>query len=461
MPTRILLLDFTGDGRLCAELRTMLAPSFELLTEPVTVPPTPSGMDELSARVSALKPNLIFVALSGALLRHPGEVLGAFTREAVPAPCVVVVEEGGPDETFELLRHGASDFVIAPLREAEVLPRVWRLLEQTRRAEALPRALAEKFGLRNIIGESPAFMAELRKVPLVAKCDACVLISGETGTGKEVYARAIHYLSPREHKPFIPVNCGAIPLELIENELFGHERGAFTGAGVSRHGLLREAEGGTLFLDEIDCLPPLAQVKLLRFIQEKEYRPLGSTKTCCADVRIIGAANINFEEAVLAGKLRKDLYYRLSVIKLALPPLRERREDIPLLARHFLHKYSAEFDKPVPAIPAESMAALMLYDWPGNVRELEHVIECAVVLSEHGGTLSFDIRPPGQKEETHLETFQQAKNKTITQFEREYIQKLLLAHSGNITHAAHTARKNRRAFWELIRKHRIDVSLYK
>ncbi|HEU4595302.1 MAG TPA: sigma-54 dependent transcriptional regulator [Pyrinomonadaceae bacterium] len=461
MSAKILLLDFTADGQPCAELRAILAPSFELLTETVAAAPTPSIMDELAARVSALKPDVIFVALAGELLRHPGEIFGAFTREAAPAPCIVVSEEGGPGETFELLQHGAVDFVTAPLREADVLPRVWRLLKQTRRAEALPRALGEKLGLRNIIGESPTFLAETRKIPLVAKCDACVLIYGETGTGKEVYARAIHYLSPREHKPFIPVNCGAIPLELVENELFGHERGAFTGAGMTRPGLLREAEGGTLFLDEIDCLPPLAQVKLLRFIQEKEYRPLGSTKTCRADVRIIGAANVNFEEAVRTGKLRKDLYYRLSVIKLALPPLRERREDIPLLARHFLKKYSAEFGKPLPVIPHESLAALISYDWPGNVRELEHVIECAFVFSEQSATLSFDIHPPGQNAEARPETFQQAKNKTITQFEREYIQKLLLAHGGNITRAAHTARKNRRAFWELIRKHRIDVSLFK
>jgi DNA-binding NtrC family response regulator len=461
MPTKILLLDFTGNGRLCAELRTILSPSFESLTEAVTAPPAPSDMDELAARVSALTPDIIFVALSGELLRRLGEDFKAFTREAAPAPCIVVLEEGGPGETFELLQHGAVDFVIAPLREADVLPRVWRLLEHARRAEALPRALDERLGLRNIIGQSPAFLSETKKIPLVAKCEACVLISGETGTGKEVYARAVHYLSPREHKPFIPVNCGAIPLELIENELFGHERGAFTGANVTRMGLLREAEGGTLFLDEIDCLPPLAQVKLLRFIQEKEYRPLGSTKTCHADVRIIGAANVNFEEAVGTGRLRKDLYYRLSVIKLALPPLRQRREDIPLLARHFLKKYSAELGKPVPTISAEAMATLMLYDWPGNVRELEHVIECALVLYEHGTTLSFDIQPLGQSEDARAETFQQAKNKTITQFEREYIQKLLLAHGGNITRAAQAARKHRRAFWELIRKHNIDVSLYK
>jgi len=458
---KILLLDLGLNERLCAGLRAILEPSFELLSEGVAADAPSPPADELSARVASLRPDVIFVLLSEEMLRRSGEVLRPLAPLIARTPCIVAVEKGGPDETFELLRSGAADFITAPLKEVEVLPRVWRLLEQTRRAEVLPRGLKQRLGLQNIIGQSPAFLAEIGKVPLVARCDACVLISGETGTGKEVYARAVHYLSPREHKPFIPVNCGAIPLELIENELFGHERGAFTGASAAQPGLLREAEGGTLFLDEIDCLPLLAQIKLLRLIQEKEYRPLGSPKTVHADVRVIGASNVDFEQAVTAGKLRKDLYYRLNVIRLLLPPLRERREDILLLARHFLKKYSAEFNRPVPEIPAASIEALLAYDWPGNVRELENVIERAVILSDGGSALSLNVNLPGAPSEARAETFQQAKNKTVSQFERDYIQKLLLAHGGNITAAARAARKNRRAFWELIRKHRIDVSRYK
>jgi two-component system response regulator GlrR len=180
----------------------------------------------------------------------------------------------------------------------------------------------------------------------VAQTDAKVLISGETGTGKEICARTIHYLSPRARKPFVPVNCGAIPMDLVENELFGHVRGAFTGASTTRPGLIHEAEGGTLFLDEVDSLPPIAQVKLLRFLQEGQYRPLGSTTTLGADVRVIAASNADLEAALQSGKLRQDLYYRLNTIALTLPPLRERLEDITILARHFLAKYATEFKRP-------------------------------------------------------------------------------------------------------------------
>jgi len=295
----------------------------------------------------------------------------------------------------------------------------------------------------------------------VAKCGASVLISGETGTGKELYARAIHYLSPRSSKPLIPVNCGAMPSELIEDELFGHERGAFTGATSSVGGLLQEAEGGTVFLDEIDCLPLPAQSKLLRFLQEKEYRPLGSTKVRKADVRVIAASNADFDEAIATEKIRRDLYYRLNVIRLVLPPLRERRDDIALLIQHFLEKYANEFGKKTPEISAELIEMLTLQDWPGNVRELEHTIERAVVLCQNGTISAEDISLPRAALIDPPETFQSAKAVVIEQFEKAYIQKLLLAYHGNITQAARAARKNRRAFWELIRKHRIEARTFK
>jgi DNA-binding NtrC family response regulator len=287
------------------------------------------------------------------------------------------------------------------------------------------------------------------------------LISGETGTGKELCARAIHYLSPRAQKPFVPVNCGAIPADLVENELFGHERGAYTGASTSELGLIEEANEGTLLLDEIDCLPPLAQVKLLRFLQEKEYRPLGSRKSYKADVRIIAASNADLEEATSAGKLRRDLYYRLDAIRLRLPALRERREDILLLARHFLYAYTAEFDKGLMDFSPEAAQMLMLYDWPGNVRELEHVIERAVLLSESKLIQADDVTVPRPDAPPDLDSFRVEKNRMIEQFEKSYIQKLLLTCQGNITKAARVARKNRRAFWELVRKYRIDARSFK
>src|SRR5689334_18609974 len=208
------------------------------------------------------------------------------------------------------------------------------------------QALTEKLGLQQLIGQSEVFVAETSKIPLIARSDISVLIAGETGTGKEMVGRAIHYLSSRAGKPFVPINCGAIPVELMENELFGHDRGAFTGASGSRNGLIQEAEQGTLFFDEVNCLPLQAQVKLLRFLQSREYRPLGSTKSLTGDVRIIAASNANLEAEVKAGTLRRDLYYRLNVVPLVLPPLRERSSDIIILARHFLAQYSKKLNSP-------------------------------------------------------------------------------------------------------------------
>src|SRR5215813_11685330 len=246
------------------------------------------------------------------------------------------------DSNVKFLNSGAAEFFVSPLKPSDVLPRTWRLTNQSSPSRDLIVNLKSEFGLKQLLGQNSGFRLQVEKIPLIAACDANVLIEGETGTGKELYARAIHYCSPRAARPFVPVNCGAIPVELIENELFGHQRGAFTGATSLQKGLIEEATGGTLFLDEIDCLPALAQVKLLRFLQEKEYRPLGSTKLRRADVRIIAASNVNLEEALASGKLRQDLYYRLNILSLTLAPLRERRDDIPLLARHFARKYTSE-----------------------------------------------------------------------------------------------------------------------
>jgi two-component system response regulator GlrR len=291
----------------------------------------------------------------------------------------------------------------------------------------------------------------------VAHCDASVLIGGETGTGKEMVARAVHYLSLRNGKPFVPVNCGAIPADLVENELFGHEAGAFTGASSSSTGMIRDAEGGVIFLDEIDSLPLASQVKLLRFLQEKEYRPLGSRKTLRADVRVISASNANFEEAIRNGKFRSDLYYRLHVVPLAVPALRERKEDIPLLARHLLAKYSKEYDLPLKSLSNEALRKLILYGWPGNVRELENVIEHALILSEQPCIMANDIDLPSAQQEAVRDSFKTLKAKAIADFETHYIQDVLFASNGNIAQAAKAAKKHRRAFWELIQKHRINV----
>lgn len=329
------------------------------------------------------------------------------------------------------------------------------------RNETVLRELKRKLGLGQLIGESPAFLAAISKIPTMARCDANVLIAGETGTGKEVCARAIHYLSLRSSQPFIAVNCGAIPDELVENELFGHERGAYTDAAVAKTGLIQEAEGGTLLLDEIDCLPLQAQVKLLRFLQEKEYRSLGSTKTKKASVRVIAATNTDLEIAIQQGRLRRDLYYRLNILPLMLPPLRQRQGDIVLLARHFLAKFAEELEKPVQEFSPEALHMLFVYSWPGNVRELEHAVERAVAMTEEMTIGEGDLTLSTPRHESHRETFHQAKARALTQFEQAYIKDLLLAHGGNITKAAQAAGKNRRAFWQTMRKHGIDVQSFK
>lgn len=416
--------------------------------------------ENLSNAPSSSKPQLVILHLSSPNVFPQTVAIFPLVKERFSnVPSLCVSETDSPD-IFKLLEMGLDDFVTSPIRPAEVLLRIKRLLEKNALEDSVTQSIKQNLGLKQIIGESATFLSEIQKIPLLAKSDAIILITGETGTGKELCARAIHYLSPRSRSPFIPINCGAIPVDLIENELFGHEKGAFTGASDTRNGLIAEAEGGTIFLDEIDSLPIGAQVKLLRFLQEKEYRPLGSKKTKKADVRLLAAMNTDPQDAVATGKLRRDLYYRLNVIPLVIPPLRQRREDIAVLAHHFLLKYAVQFNKPITDFSAEAMQLLQLYDWPGNVRELEHHVERVVVLSPHRIIQASDI-VLGTSDAIHQESFHEEKLKMIAVFERTYIERLLLAHSGNISQAARAAQKNRRAFWELIRKYQIDAEHFK
>ena len=464
MKPAILLLDLNPADALCESLRTVLDESFrsDFTLQLRGVPGNDVASIEDSARtVSQLKASIVLVVLPSDLGTKALALLDSLRRYSPDVPVIAVVDASEPVLMLQLLRHGASDFITPPLKPIDVVPRVCRLLEQLRQQGAPVHALKQTLGLKRLVGESPAFVAEISKFPIIARCDASVLILGETGTGKELCARAIHYVSPRAGKPFVPVNCGAIPVELVENELFGHEREAFTGAASSRPGLIHEADGGTLFMDEIDCLPLLAQVKLLRFLQDKEYRPLGSMKMRQADVRVMAATNIDLEEAVRAGKLRPDLYYRLNVIPLVLPPLRERREDIPLLARHFLARYANEFDKSINDFSVTAMQMLLMYEWPGNVRELEHVIERAIVMCEREVIGSEDIQLPRLEPRASEASFQEMKATIIAQFERTYISGLLRAHHGNISKAARAVRKDPRALRQLIRKHKIDVRVFK
>jgi DNA-binding NtrC family response regulator len=464
-PVTIVILDLYSAGGLCGALGEMLqacaGPDLPLQIKAVSGDgwsrQTPA---QNCQAISDLNPSIIFLVSKSPSLVDAAKVTGLLRRELPVVPIIELADTCYPDDMLALVAQGASDFMTPPLQANDVIARLKRLLSQPGHQGIPAYALKEKLGLKRLIGESSAFLSQVSKFPMLARCDARVLILGETGTGKEVCARAIHYLSLRSAKPFIPVNCGAIPVDLVENELFGHEREAFTGASSSRAGLIHEADGGTLFMDEIDCLPLLAQVKLLRFLQEKEYRPLGSTKVHRADVRVIAASNGDLERALNNGKLRRDLYYRLNTVSISLPPLRERQEDIPLLARYFLSKYSHELGKKVAGFSPKAIQSLFAYEWPGNVRELEHVIERAVVMSEHEMIGPEDICLPCSPV-SGTASFQDMKAIVVARFERTYIANLLRAHEGNISRAARAAGKDPRSFRQLIRKHKINVQNFK
>jgi len=458
----VLLLGVDNAARVSSALRRVLEAHFTVqvqvqreIADNGKAVPAPESLEQSIQRVN---PDLVFLVVTDEL-RRSKELLESLQHFKIPV--IVVTEVCDSEAMFELLKGGAGDFIIPPVNASNVLPRAWKLLELNRSRQEATGSFETDSRLKQLIGKNPVFLNQVENIPAIAKCEANVLIVGETGTGKELYARAIHYRSERAGRPFMPVNCGAIPIDLVENELFGHERGAFTSASSLQTGLIAEANGGTLFLDEIDCLPIMGQVKLLRFLQEKEYRPLGSSRMRQANVRIIAASNLDLQEAVGIGKVRQDLFYRLNVISLALPPLRERREDIPLLARHFLDKYTREFNRDAMDFAPEVLNSLMTYSWPGNVRELEHVIERAIVLCD--GPIIHQTNLVISTSQSFIggESLQQAKAKEIARFEKNYIQGLLHACKGNITKAALVARKNRRAFWQLIQKHEINVSRFK
>ena len=459
---RVLVLSVSPPTSNSGSLRNILESDFTVVVAAHVQLSTYTDDDldiELGRIISQHEPRLIFLIASDEQFHECKKVLSSLKRVGEDIPSIVSIESCEPDQAFTLLNYGAADFITSPFETTNVLPRAWRLLNQLQTNQRLTRV--PDYHVAQLIGESAVFLEATKNIPLIASCEANVLVVGETGTGKELYARAIHYDSARAGKPFMPVNCGAIPVELVENELFGHDRGAFTSASNPQVGLIEEANGGTLFLDEIDCLPIFAQVKLLRFLQEKEYRRLGSAKIRRANVRVIAASNVNLLEAVDNGKIRQDLFYRLNILSVTLPPLRDRREDIPLLARSFLTRYARESQKEVTDFSEEVLNLLMVHSWPGNVRELEHVVERAVVLSTGEVIQPSDIHIPSSIAEAHRESLQEAKAKEIARFEKSYIQGVLSICSGNITKAAQVAKKNRRAFWQLIQKHHIDVSRFK
>jgi two-component system response regulator GlrR len=396
----------------------------------------------------------VVMAILDSCPRENWERLFAALRKAFPDRAIVATTT--QPEAFDIsavLELGASDFLLPPLRGVELTARLMRQARVRRRGEAWIQDFKEKIGLRQIIGESPVFLNALEHVPRFARSDATVLISGESGTGKEIFARAIHYLSPRADRPFIPVNCGALPENLVESEIFGHKRGSFTGAAMDQTGLIHEAEGGTLFLDEIDGLSRAAQVKLLRFLQDGEYRAVGSQQIAHADIRVVAATNADCSDLVRAGNFREDLFYRLNVLALTLPALRERRGDILLLAHHILETQAALAEAPLKKLSLGAVNRLLGHSWPGNVRELENILTRAIVLCDREMIELRDLNLPDDGVVEENQSFQTTKSRVMQRFEHDFLATALRASQGNITQAARAVKKNRRAFWELLRKH--------
>ncbi|RKY96660.1 MAG: hypothetical protein DRQ06_00870 [Candidatus Hydrothermota bacterium] len=312
------------------------------------------------------------------------ELLTRIKEEDPRIAVVIMTAYGSLESAVEAMRKGAFDYVMKPFQIEEIKLVIKRAIEERKlREENLElKRRVKQYELKEIVGKNEKFQRVLELAKKVAPTDSTVLIRGESGTGKELIAKAIHNMSPRANNPFIAINMAALPEELLESELFGYTKGAFTGATKNKEGLFKAAEGGTILLDEISEASPRIQVKILRALQEKEITPVGSTKTIKVDVRIIASTNADLEKMVAEGRFREDLYYRLNVVYIHLPPLRERKDDIPLLTNHFLKKYTSLYNLPPKKISDETMKILLEYSWPGNVRELENAIERAVILSE-------------------------------------------------------------------------------
>ena len=441
MSERILIVD--DDEALRESLELMLsAEGYEVVS-------APDGEAALQ-RLEASSFDLVLCDL-----RMPGidgmELLPQIARSAPGLTIIMMSAYGTGDLAIEAMRRGAYDYLAKPFQPAEVLLaiRKARERERLRRANALlERDMSRALGDRPIVAASPAMIEVLEILERAAEYKATVLLTGESGTGKEVLARAIHAQSTRREEAFVAINCGAIPEALLESELFGHAKGAFTGADRARRGLFLEASGGTLFLDEIGELPLALQVKLLRVLQEEEVRPVGESKSRKVDARIIAATARDLDREVAGGRFREDLFYRINVVHVAVPPLRERRNDIPLLADHFLAHFRAVLGKPVKAFTDEALECLTSYAWPGNVRELENVIERAMILTS-GERITLDelpptlLKPPGPGAPPRVGDYSLRRARKA--FEADLIRKALAATAGNRTHAARLLEISHRA----------------
>ena len=380
------------------------------------------------------------------------ELLAEIRRLYPDIGVILMTAFGSVDTAVEAMKRGASDYLTKPVKNEELVRVVERVIREAslrHEVNRLRREVHKEYSFHQIIGKSKPMQEIFDLIRRVADSPTNLLITGESGTGKELVAKAIHYNSDRKDAPFIPVNCAAIPEQLLESELFGHMRGAFTDAKADKRGLFEEAQKGTLFLDEISELPLMLQAKILRAIQEKEIRRVGANKPIAVDVRIIAATNLLLTEEVKAKRFREDLYYRLNVIELRLPPLRERREDIPLLVDAFMKKCAASRGKQIQGVSESALAMLVDYTWPGNVRELENVIERAVTLSRSEKIVSDDLPSTIQGARGDRRVLDDAAERTLPldEVEKEYILKILEKTGGNKYQAAHALGIDRKTLY--------------
>ncbi len=413
-----------------------------------------------SGGIGKIKQDTFDLALTD--LKMPGmegiEVLKAIKRISPQTHVIIMTAYGTIDSAVEAMKNGAFDYITKPFKTEEILIVIKRALEDLnlrKKVEYLTQQAERRYKFGNIVGKSKAMQDVFKMIKMVSKTDTTVLITGKTGTGKELVARAIHYNSERKDKPFVVVNSSAIPETLLESELFGHVKGAFTGALRDKRGLFQEAHEGTLFLDEIGEIPPSTQVKLLRAIEDETITPVGGTRGEKVDIRLVAATNHDLQREVHNGSFRDDLYYRLRVMSIHLLELRERRQDIPLLANHFLKRYNRSLKKEVKKISNEALNLLLDYDWPGNVRELEHAIERAVLVCDSEDILSGHLPPEIQFPDQARIRQAGEKGKSLEEIEKEYIRVILKKTGGHKSKAASILGIDRRTLYRKLKNYGI------
>ena len=422
-----------------------------------------AAQDEEEAKQSVIGHVFDLAVVDLQLVHQDGISLMEELRLTIPdLPVIILTAHGSIESAVEAIKRGAYTYLTKPFDARELALQIARALENAKLTTEINRLrglLSERYDFKNIIAKSEKMRMVLESVSRIANTESTVYIHGDSGTGKEAIAQAIHLASERKDKAFVAVNCAALPETLLESVLFGHEKGAFTGAIKSSKGLFSQAHKGTIFLDEIGDMPLSIQAKLLRVLQERQFHPVGSQQQLEVDVRIIVATNKNLEDQVKLGLFREDLYYRIHVIPIELPPLRERREDIPLLVEHFIKKFSEQMKKKIKGLTPIALKKLMLHEWPGNVRELENTIEYAVAMSTQD-MITEDLILPAITRSESEESIKPLKQSRDA-FEKAYLVRLLELTKGNVTSAANMAGKYRADFYTLLKKHNLDPAVFK